>query len=411
MRLSTGELLGTAYWTITLLILAFVGRNTEKDIGELLVYYIPGTKWLYHLVFIVGLGMVSVLMTQTIVIDRLEILLLLKLVVDVVSTCVINRPESLAFIIWADIGVLGYLYCRNARVGLDRVLDLYEVFALILSIQTILTGMALLRQGISFDQVRFKSLLRIPFAGSNLIADVISSALLCIFVRYNARRTNKLLFGMKLGLYLIAALFIRSRGSILVMLLVMDWTVLKWIGRIKSSARRLFCYAVFVAVNAGVLLFALNSIVVESYFSRYADASSDVTSGRIGIWRYAWEEFLKRPLFGRGIRFEAKGFTDFTGAHNIWLDTLMSSGIMGFSLHACAIGIIAGRFFKRMKRPGNMGRDVFACFIVVGFLYLDSLFEVSYYNYQNDVIFWSLCGFLFSHMNRAGTSLKSLMMA
>lgn len=393
------SLLGILYWIVTFIIFALVANNDEKFAGEIRVFYISGTKWLIHLIFLAMFILVSIIFVKRIVIDSVEILLITKFAVDIISTCIINEPESFAFIVWADIGALSYLICRNSRLNLDVVLDLYEVFAIVLSIQTILTGRILQQNGILFESVIFKSLLRIPYAGSNLIADFISSALLCLLARYDSKRIKKSVFIVKLAVYIIAILFIRSRGSIVALLFVLDWTFLKRIKRINSGRRRIILYMFLALVNVIAIVYALNSTIVESYFSRYLDTSSDITSGRIQIWQFAWNEFLSHPILGRGILFTSDSFRQYTGAHNIWLDTLMGSGMIGFILHISCISILI-KTIRKNKVIFN--KTVFACSVVLGFLYIDSMFEVSYYNYINDVIFWSLCGCLISFMSQSG---------
>ena len=390
------------YWIMTLIIFAFVANNDEKFVGELLVHYIPGTKWLVHFVFLVLFIVVSSFFLRKIIVDKIELVLLFKLIIDIISTCVINKPESIAFIIWADIGVLAYLICRNERLELDKVLTIYEWFALLLSVQAIGAGLLLLQSGISFENVIFKSRLRIPFAGSNLIADIISSALLCLFARYDAKDTKKIIFAAKVLVYIVASLFIRSRGSIVVLLVVLDWTLIKRIQKIRGNSKRIISYFLLVTINLIVIVYSLNSAIVESYFSRYLDASSDITSGRIQIWQFAWNEFTSRPILGRGISFTADIFRQYTGAHNIWLDTLMSSGILGFILHLTAIGFVVNKVRSNRVRNGAFNKTVFACSVVLLFLYLDSLFEVSYFNYINDVVFWSLGGYLISELSFFG---------
>lgn len=393
------------YWIMTLLIFAFVANNDEKFAGELLVHYIPGTKWLVHIAFLVLFTAVSLVFVRKVLVDKIEVILFLKLIVDIISTCVINEPESIAFIIWADIGVLTYFICRNESVELKNLLNIYESFALVLSVQTIVAGMLLLQNGISFDSVIFKSQLRIPFAGSNLIADIISSALLCTFARYDVNETKKAYFIAKTLIYVIASLFIRSRGSIIALLVVLDWTILKRIRSVNGNFKRILFYIMLATINLIVIVYSLNSAIVESYFSRYLDASSDITSGRLQIWQFAWDEFTKHPIFGRGISFTADIFQQYTGAHNIWLDTLMSSGIFGFIFHLLAIGMIAYELRLYRRRGGTSDKTVFACSVILLFLYLDSMFEVSYYNYINDVIFWSLSGFLISEISSSDSLL------
>lgn len=393
-RLNLNRLSEWLYWIVTFFVFAFVANNDAKFIGELLVFYIPGTKWLVHFLFLLAHIVMLALITQRIAIDNIEVILLLKLICDIVSTCMINKPDSFAFILWANIGVFSYIICRNSKLNLQNVLDLFELFALLLSFQTIITGFMLFQNGIVFESTIFKSRLRIPFAGSNLVSGVVSSAMICVLSRYESQKTKKVFFSIKLIIYIVALLVIRSRGSILLLFFILDWMFLKRIKSLNNSSRRVLLYILLIVVNLSVVIYALNSAAVEMYFSRYLHASSDITSGRLQIWQYAWEEFIRHPILGRGISFESDRFTRYTGAHNIWLDTLMSTGVIGFLLHFILIYLVINRIRMISKNRFHFNKSVFACTMALTFLYLDSLVEVSYYNYINDVIFWSLCGAL-----------------
>lgn len=400
LRWDINRCFGILYWFVSLLIFAFVAKDDEKIIGELLIFHIPLTKWLIHLLFFVAFCLVFIVLKKKIVIDAIEISLAIKLFVDILSTCFLNTPESYAFIVWADIGVLAYFVSRNITINLDTVLSIYEVFALILGIQTILSGLLLLQKGVSFDSVVFKSQLRIPFAGSNLIAGTISSAFLCVIARYKRSNAKYFLMIAKLVIYLLAILFIRSRGSIVLLLFILDWTLIKTIKRVNDKVKRFILYSALFVGNIAGIVFMLKSTVVANYFSRYIEASNDVTSGRLDIWQYAWGEFIRHPLFGRGISFESHVITNYTGAHNIWLDTLMSSGVMGYLLHLLALLFMIRKIRLYQKRQQRKKRALFACMIALGFLYMNSMIEVTYYNYINDLIFWSLSGFLLSEMEK-----------
>lgn len=397
--------LGIIYWFITLLIFTLVGNNTGYS-DELLLFHYSGTKWLIHSLFLIIYFFFFVVFVKKIYIDYAMIILLLKFLFDIFSTYIINTPASFCFILWADVGVFIYLICRNVKAKLDNVLNLYELFSIVLSIQTILTGILISRNGVSFQSVVFKSILRIPFASSNIIAGVVATAIISVTVRYEAKKTNLVLFVIKQGLLLTAFLFIRSRGSILLLLFVLDWVFFKKISSIRQNIKRALVYSLFILVNVLVLAYLLNSAIVEAYFSRYQDVgpSNDVTSGRVSIWKYSWDEFCKKPIWGRGTIYDSDVFSKFTGSHNIWLETLMNSGGIGFLFHVVVILYVINTIRTKIRNRRVFSKAERACGIIISFLYINSLFEESYYNYINDVLFWSLIGFFIqelSYMDRS----------
>ena len=77
----------------------------------------------------------------------------------------------------------------------------------------------------------------------------------------------------------------------------------------------------------------------------------------------------------------------------------MNSGITGFIFHFCVvIKLLQMRVGKTKLRKllviGKASQDKLCTVVILVTLYVNSMVEVSYYNYINDVLFWSLAGFL-----------------
>lgn len=277
---------------------------------------------------------------------------------------------------------------------------MYDWFALILCLQVIVTSLFTQRSGISFDLILFKSYIRIPFAPSNLIITVISPAIINLIMNGNDKYGKNVIFILKLIVYVLAVFFIRSRGGVLMLFIMLDYTILKRIRGIRKRENRYAIYLVFLVCNVGFLIYALTSTLVASFFSGYLGTNSlnNLTSRRVEVWEYSWNEFLKSPIWGRGLYYDQSSFIGSTGAHNIWLETLMGSGFVGFVLHIMTIVILSKQVRKKALRTHINKKKINACVMILLFYYINSMFEVCYYNYIHDMLFWSIAGFLIASL-------------
>jgi O-antigen ligase len=108
-------------------------------------------------------------------------------------------------------------------------------------------------------------------------------------------------------------------------------------------------------------------------------------SGRAELWEIIWEEYWKSPLIGHGyfVTSEAGEFrawymtANFT-AHNIYLQILASTGLIGFLLFAAAMVSLATAFWS-LLRFDRLARQVAVMLILIAIWYLGwSLLCVSF---------------------------------
>ena len=144
------------------------------------------------------------------------------------------------------------------------------------------------------------------------------------------------------------------------------------------------------------------------------EESTDISNRRLSIWNSGKEIFLKAPVFGVGFRnivAAAKDkapetyiinndFTDFNAFHNMWIDILVSQGLVGlltFLLFALACAHSLFKTYKRLLKKELEGIGEFALLSSIATACLvSSLFlsDTVFVNTQNSVIFWTALGFL-----------------
>lgn len=127
----------------------------------------------------------------------------------------------------------------------------------------------------------------------------------------------------------------------------------------------------------------------------------DITSGRTELYALAWDGFLRNPAFGIGWdnfhtlvteEFQAvHGYTPVEDAHNIYLQFLAETGIVGTPFLVLPLGYIwylSGSLFLRLKkRAGELHSARMFCassFMIQGFLLLLGLLDPTF---QKNV-FW-----------------------
>lgn len=135
--------------------------------------------------------------------------------------------------------------------------------------------------------------------------------------------------------------------------------------------------------------------------------NDDISSCRMKIWKGAFELFLSKPIFGtspRNMRDYAKSEypNNFIGqrgyaVHNIYLDVLTSTGILGaLVLLIFVIKYLIFVFKYLLKKVENEKHyfDVLFCVVIVGMIAASalSLSEIFFVNTISVLFFWLLLG-------------------
>jgi O-antigen ligase len=150
------------------------------------------------------------------------------------------------------------------------------------------------------------------------------------------------------------------------------------------NAKRL-SFALIIKIFSGILIFAILTLGVLSFLpentklgieentlGRYqSEDLDDYSSGRLGIWEYAINLYLKNPFFGTGW----KTFVKLVGAnsHNEYINFLVSTGAIGLLLYLFIYYRLFITAFKYRKRIVQ-SRWYFNAYIAGLFSFLNSLF-------------------------------------
>lgn len=290
-----------------------------------------------------------------------------------------------------------YFLCYNIQYDLKRIVACYRVFAIILSFQVFAVFLYYAGAGMLISDEAYKGSMRIPFAASNVIASAIIPAVLCIFC---TQHKKKIIGVLEILIYMFALVLLKSRGAILIFAILAEIYIILLIFKIKNIMNRWIVGTLFILLNMLGVWIILHSSFFYTYFGGFRGFSSlnDITSRRVEVWQYSLEEFFKKPIFGRGLYYDETNFIGSTGSHNIILETLMNCGIASAILHICIIVKLlwtnVRNIVSRKVSFHRINQARLSIVVVLVTLYANSMIEASYYNYINDVIFWSLAGFL-----------------
>ncbi len=179
------------------------------------------------------------------------------------------------------------------------------------------------------------------------------------FTKKNWKTHLLMIFVLAFGLFAV-----QRRGEMLIWLIaIFCTTVIRLIKsqkfeflRKQQFVRSIVC-ALCVVIAFGVFNFSVTNsrFSVDSYIPPNSSSSEtgdlgdsselppdlefdveEFSNGRLLLWRLAWEKFLEKPIFGHGWRyfseigFEETGNINAINVHNIYIQLLCETGVVGF---------------------------------------------------------------------------------
>lgn len=276
--------------------------------------------------------------------------------------------ETIGRIAVPIISALAYFIGRQYKGKLDSIVKINMIFVSILSLQTIYT----VRNMVVPNIIYYAQFVKIPIGSSNLIAAFIVPCMFLVVSFSDMRWIIKL---PTIIISFIAIIESTSMGAIII------------------SAVMLVLYIIFfndkIALGIKVFLTFIVSVITMIYilFAFDYDYSLDyLTHNRYSLFISDLKLWTEHILLGNGMVYEGRG----SGTHNILVDLLAQSGLIGFFLYLVPlIKVFTGLINNTNKR--------FLClkmYLVAAFLH--SLIETSYFNYTNDMLFWFMSGITIS---------------
>ncbi len=236
--------------------------------------------------------------------------------------------------------VLMLVFIQNFSLGFERIVRLYFVFNCCLSLILIFS---LIESGIDISN-------RISPAGqgsANCFGATLGLVLLLRLSLHEAfsKFENRIVYLFGIPVTFLAILGTYSRGATLgfvlgLLLLGMQKIRISHIPKILG-----FCSLILILTElAGFSQFPT--------MSRYSSKSFQDSSGRTIIFQNALEAFSKNPLFGNGVGSKLNPYSSGeASAHNVLLQVLGETGLLGLLLLILLLAVAAKRFNPKISAP------------------------------------------------------------
>lgn len=136
---------------------------------------------------------------------------------------------------------------------------------------------------------------------------------------------------------------------------------------------------VFAVIIVGLILFFIiykNTDVFSGVIAKnsYLAISNDISNGRISLWNYALEQFNNNPIFGVGLKttYDVLGLD----VHNVYIQLLAETGIVGFTIFLFALLILVVNSIKNIRYLIYCNEDSVKRSVIMG-MYL-TIYLISY---------------------------------
>lgn len=385
------------YTLIALFIICFI---EEESAGAfpIRVFYIQYNKSLLLLIIsiaaLITLGLMSRL--KAFKINSVLFFLIAKTVLDILPVFQGKIVPDATF--WYHYSMVPfmpiiYVIYSNYYGKIQIILRLLIVFCIIIVFQEVLTAIF---NGFSFESNEFKNFLRIPMAHSNIIA-VFLLAILILYIKNHTIKIESLII---ISILLFGILLTKSRGAILFLL---GWIcVMMYQKKYEHISVNAIFFLISLALIFSLIIIFSPDVQMILFETSISDPYfwSKATSGRTDLFLLALMQIIMNPWLGSGI-----GVTEYnigyevvnTGVHNIVLDYIVQSGIIGLLLYSIAIYNV---FLNKSDLNNNKINKAINLSVIVILAY--SMMEVCYFNYSCIFLFWMLCGLYnrFNHLDK-----------
>jgi O-antigen ligase len=114
---------------------------------------------------------------------------------------------------------------------------------------------------------------------------------------------------------------------------------------------------VFLVASLLVIRYILPAAIIERLSTAFSSIGSADIGGRFNLWLGAVEIFLEHPLLGSGAGTLKTAIG--TLAHQTFLSILAETGLIGFSLFICILGIVINQAARLLEKYSGLWFSVF----------------------------------------------------
>jgi O-antigen ligase len=117
----------------------------------------------------------------------------------------------------------------------------------------------------------------------------------------------------------------------------------------------------------------------------------EISSGRIDLYQFSINKFLRHPIFGNGLGFPVSttNVIESFRPHNIFLEALVQGGIINFIIILLAIYFPLKTCYALAKRDTVSSAILVSCLAVL----IHGMLEPNLFSFSMDIYFWTFMGF------------------
>ena len=375
------------YLLITLGLFAFVNQNNAAGAFGISVPHIEGKVVIIHffftLIFLFAFLLFKIILNSSIHIDYVTAGLIIKCILDIIPLLIKSSnsyfDNYLGHYAISLSSLVCYFFTSNIiKYNEKNLILLFMLFGITLSLQVIYTFFVV---PYSYLNPLYKSTILIPYGGTNIITSILVP-IFCLVLLSNFVPFKKI----TIVLLLFACVLTKSRGGMLLLIMCISCIIfLKLNGRYKQISRFLFCTTLLFFLLA---FFSIDIVKAVSLGAATNEFNlNSLSSGRIKIWIDNLRYFAtgEHFLVGIGMLSSVSGLKE---SHNLIIDLFVKCGVLGAINYFIMIYSLLKRGLSSKKFLSN------PWFIMLCVILVNSMFEVCYFQYTTDVLFWLLAGLM-----------------
>lgn len=386
------NLLVKIYIIVSLIVFSFVGTSDSTWYMGIVVPHIEAPQFIIHALFLIlftgGFLLFSMFCHQSIRVDVICGCLFIKCILDIIpvlaGTASINSYTQ--FYMCTVVSFVTYLIMINSRftdTDFKKIQTYFTIFSFLLGLQVIYT---FIRNPVSYGQFSYKMNMVIPYGGSNVIASVLVP-IICLVYLGKLEKIKKIFI---IGFILLSIFLTCSRGG---MLLAGVTLFFLFFSCSESRTNKSLKRAGVILILLGIVVYFFTSEEISMLFrlTKRGTTSGSIlqyfSNGRFDLWRNAFSEMDDKIFFGIGMYPDKYSVS---GLHNIVLDILLRCGVIGTINYLTMFAILIKKGYYTYKSVKN------PYFMMVCVVYINSLYELSYFYYNTDTMLWMYIGLMMS---------------
>lgn len=194
-----------------------------------------------------------------------------------------------------------------------------------------------------------------------------------LFAEYISTHSKKVVFEI---IFVVIALMMTGKRTLFLIPIAL---LLVYVLLFSKNNKLIKFSGVCLIIVSGIFLIYVFVPSASLIIDRFIDNGGDVLSGRENFWEYAVEMFRQHPLFGNGfLTFNDyiynKGFRYYGEmwnyqAHNVYIQLLGETGIIGFSVFVSLILMLIKNVIKFAKKTKNFWDLVLVYWVILFSVY------------------------------------------